>query len=81
MVPHYYYYYYYYFGRAGGACGILVPRPGIEPMPLVVKARSLNYWAAREFLMVPHYFHSFFPLIQPSLFAYPQHQTLEKSSE
>ena len=30
------------------ACGILVPRPGIEPRPLAVRGRSLNYWAARE---------------------------------
>ena len=25
-------------------CGILVPRPGIEPRPLAVKAWSLNHW-------------------------------------
>ena len=31
------------------ACGISVPRPGIEPGPLAVKARSLNHWIAREF--------------------------------
>ena len=30
-------------------CGILVPQPGIEPMPLVVRARSPNHWTAREF--------------------------------
>ena len=28
---------------------ILVPRPGIEPQPLAVKARSPNHWTAREF--------------------------------
>ena len=27
---------------------ILVPRPGIEPMPLALKAQSLNHWVARE---------------------------------
>ena len=27
---------------------ILVPRPGIEPMPLAVKAQSLNHWTTRE---------------------------------
>ena len=31
------------------ACGILVPRPGIEPGPSAVKARSPNLWTAREF--------------------------------
>ena len=30
------------------ACGILVPRPGIEPVPPAVEARSLNHWTARE---------------------------------
>ena len=30
------------------ACGTLVPRPGIEPIPSAVEAQSLNYWTARE---------------------------------
>ena len=30
------------------ACGILVPQPGIESMPLAVKS-SPNHWTAREF--------------------------------
>ena len=29
-------------------CGILVPRPGIEPAPPAVEAHSLNHWTARE---------------------------------
>ena len=29
-------------------CGILVPPPEIESMPLALKARSLNHWTARE---------------------------------
>ena len=29
-------------------CGILVPRPGIEPGPPAVEAWSLNHWTARE---------------------------------
>ena len=29
-------------------CGILVPRPGIEPAPLALEAQSLNHWTARE---------------------------------
>ena len=31
------------------ACGILVPRPGIEPRPMAVKALSPNRWTTREF--------------------------------
>lgn len=31
------------------ACGILVPGPGIEPVPSAVKPQSPNHWAAREF--------------------------------
>ena len=30
------------------ACGILVPQPGMEPMPPAVEARGLNHWTARE---------------------------------
>ena len=30
------------------ACGILVHRRGIEPMPPAVEAQSLNHWTARE---------------------------------
>ena len=30
------------------ACGILVPRPGIEPAPPALEAWSLNHWTARE---------------------------------
>ena len=31
-----------------GHVGILVPWPGIEPMPLAVEAPSHNHWIARE---------------------------------
>ena len=31
------------------ACGILVCRPGIEPGPLVMTARSPSHWNNREF--------------------------------
>ena len=27
---------------------ILVPRPGIKPLPLAVEAQSLNHWISRE---------------------------------
>ena len=30
------------------ACGILVPRLGVKPMPLAVERQSLNQWTARE---------------------------------
>ena len=30
------------------ACGILVPQPGIEPVPAAVEARSFNQWPTRE---------------------------------
>ena len=30
------------------ACGILFPRPGIEPVPPAVEVWSLNHWTARE---------------------------------
>ena len=30
------------------ACRVLVPQPGIEPMPPAVEAWSLNHWTARE---------------------------------
>ena len=29
------------------ACGILVPQPGIEPVPSAVKAQNPNHWTAR----------------------------------
>ena len=32
------------------ACRILVPWPGIEPVPLAVRAQSPNRWTTREFL-------------------------------
>ena len=37
-----------WFGPHCSACGILVPRPGIEPVPPAVEARSLNHWTTRE---------------------------------
>ena len=35
------------------ACGILVPRPGIEPGAPSVRAPSPNHWTAEEFLYFP----------------------------
>ena len=36
------------------ASGILVPQPGIEPMPPEVEAQSLNHWTAREVPVSKH---------------------------
>ena len=38
----------YFFWPCHAACGILVPRPGIEPAPPSLEAQSLNHWTARE---------------------------------
>ena len=42
-------YFLIYFWLRHTACRILVPRPGIEPVPSAVKALSPNHWTAREF--------------------------------
>ena len=47
----------FFFQSCHTACGILVPRPGIKPMPPAVDAWSLNHWTARE---VPRNFFFFF---------------------
>ena len=33
-------------------CGILVPRPGIEPGPSAVEVLSSNHWTTREFPII-----------------------------
>ena len=38
----------FFFCLTSMACGILVPQPGIEPVPPAVKAQSLNPWTTRE---------------------------------
>ena len=38
-----------FFGLHHRACGILIPQPGIKPMPSTVKAQSPNHWTARKF--------------------------------
>ena len=40
--------FFFFFLPCLTTCGILVPRPGIEPMPPEVEARSLNHWFTRE---------------------------------
>ena len=45
---HFRFFSFFYFGCTTRYAGILVPRPGIEPSPPAVEARSLNHWTARE---------------------------------
>ena len=40
--------FFYFFCLHRVACGILVPRPGMEPVPPAVEAWSLNRWATGE---------------------------------
>ena len=37
-----------------GACGILVPQPGIELLPPTVRAWNSNHWTTGEFPMILH---------------------------
>ena len=46
-------YLFFYFWLHHAACGILIPRPGIEPMPPAVEVRSLNHWTTREVPWLP----------------------------
>ena len=41
-----------FFWPYHAACGILVPQPGIEPMPPTVEVWCLNHWTAREVLAI-----------------------------
>ena len=47
----------YFYWPCRTACGILVPRPGIEPVPPAVETQSLNHWTTRE---VPRWYTFFF---------------------
>ena len=38
----------FFLGGGHISCRILVPQPGIEPVPPEVEAQSLNHWIARE---------------------------------
>ena len=49
--------FFFFWPRRHAACGILVPRPGIEPAPPALEAQSLNHWTARE---VPRWLFFFF---------------------
>ena len=55
--------FFFFFWPHHAPCGILVPRPGIEPGPTAVKAPRPNHWTTREF---PHIF--FNPSPHPPFF-------------
>ena len=40
--------FYFLFWSWNAACGILLPRPGIEPAAPALEVRNLNHWTARE---------------------------------
>ena len=44
------FYFVLFFWPCCVACGILVPWPGIEPVPPALEAEGLNHWTAREVL-------------------------------
>ena len=50
---------YFFFLLRFVACGILVPQPGIKPMPPAVGVWSLNHWTTREvpITLFLEYFH------------------------
>ena len=39
---------FFFFWLSRAACGILVPRPGMELAPPALEAQSLNHWTARK---------------------------------
>ena len=55
-------YVFIYFCLHNAACEILVPRPGIEPMPSAVEGRSLNHWTTREVPWLPCFYLQALPL-------------------
>ena len=69
----------YLFWPHRAACGILVPQPGIEPMPHTVEAQSLNHWAAREvpgFPLLNDSFHHYSVLMEEAM-----HRILKKKKK
>ena len=40
--------FFFFFLLHCASCGILVPQPGIEPVPLALEEQSLNHWTTRE---------------------------------
>ena len=42
----------FFFFWSQEACGILVPQPGIKPMPFVLEEHSFNHWTTKEVLEI-----------------------------
>ena len=42
------YFYLFTFWPLQVACGILVPGPGIKPLPLAMETHILNHWTTQE---------------------------------
>ena len=51
-MPPQFFFFFFFFCPHIMACRILVPQPGIEPMPPGVEVQSLNHWTAREVLAI-----------------------------
>ena len=47
-ISFYFIYLFLFFWSCHAACGILVPWPGIKPVPHAVEEQSLNHWTTRE---------------------------------
>ena len=45
------------------ACRILVPQPGIEPVPPAPGVQSLNHWTARQVLILNFYAFNWLPKV------------------
>ena len=48
------------FWPSHAACGTLVPRSGIKPVPPAVGARSPNHWTTREFPLFTYFYDGHF---------------------
>ena len=58
--------FYFSFWPHHTACRVLVPQPGIKPVPPLVEAQSLDHWAAREVFLLDSFcfltYKSYIPL-------------------
>ena len=41
-------YFNFIFWSCHVVCGVLVPWPGMEPIPAALEAQSLNHWTSKE---------------------------------
>ena len=49
----YFLFFFFFFLAAHVTCGILVPRPGSEPVASALRALSLDHWTIREVSFSP----------------------------